>query len=112
MRPSLSLIASLNVVEHQGRCPDLQIGGHFRHVRVAHDDVQAAITLGVGVRLVARVDDRARRGRGARDLLADVLGALREAVVEAPRRLEHLARAREDLAGHEEGDQRLGQALK
>ncbi len=47
-----------------------------------------------------------------RDLLADVLGALREAVVEAPRRLEHLARAREDLAGHEEGDERHGQALK
>src|SRR5262249_28318753 len=51
-------------------------------------------------------------GRGARDVQADVLGALREAIVEAPRCLEHLARAREDLASHEEGDERLGQALK
>src|SRR5262249_56847636 len=74
--------------------------------------MQATIMLRVGVRLVARVDDRARRGRGARDVLADVLGALREAIVEAPRCLEHLARAREDLASHEEGDERLGQALK
>jgi len=30
-------------------------------------------------------------------------GRAARAVVEAPRRLEHLARAREDLAGHEEG---------
>src|SRR5256885_368810 len=67
---------------------------------------------GVGVGLVTRVDDRARRGRGARDLLADVLGALREAVVEAPRRLEHLARAGEDLAGDEEGNERLGEPLE
>src|SRR5215813_10061852 len=74
--------------------------------------MQATIMLGVSVWLVARVDDRARRGRGARDVLADVLGALREAIVEAPRCLEHLARAREDLASHEEGDERLGQALK
>ena len=35
-----------------------------------------------------------------------------QAVVEAPRRLEHLAGAREDLPGHEERDQRLGQPLE
>src|SRR5207247_2306206 len=64
------------------------------------------------VGLVARVDDRAR-GRGrARDLLADVLGPLGEAVVEAARGLEHLAGAREDLPGDEEGDERLGQPLE
>ena len=36
--------AVLDHVEHQGRGPDLQIGGDLRHVRVAHDDVQAAVT--------------------------------------------------------------------
>jgi hypothetical protein len=86
--------------------------GHHASSRRGRHHHPSAITLGVGVRLVARVDDRARRGRGARDLLADVLGALREAIVEAPRCLEHLARARDDLAGHEEGDECLGQALK
>ena len=104
--------AVLDHVEHDGRGPDLQIGRHFRHVRVAHDDVQATIALGVGVGLVARVDDRARRGRRPRDLLADVLGALAQAVVEAARRLQHLAGPREDLPGDEEGDERLGQPLE
>jgi hypothetical protein len=47
-------------------------------------------------------------GGRARDLLADVLGALGQAVVEPARRLQHLARAREDLARHEERDEGLG----
>src|SRR5438477_307169 len=62
--------------------------------------------------LVARVDDRARRRGRAGDLLADVLGALGEAVVKAARGLEHLAGARHDLPGDEEGDERLGQSLE
>src|SRR4029077_5676074 len=51
-------------------------------------------------------------GRRAGDFLADVLRALRQAVVEAARRLQHLARARENLPGDEEGNERLGQALE
>jgi len=70
-------------VQDQRRRADLEVRRDLGHVRVAHDDVQTPVALGVGVGLVARVDDRARRGRGARDLLTDVLGALREAVVEA-----------------------------
>src|SRR2546430_11825240 len=62
--------------------------------------------------LVARIDDRARRGGGAGDFLADVLRPLREAVVEAARGLEYLARAGEDLPRDEEGDEPLGQALE
>src|SRR5207249_2007544 len=54
----------------------------------------------------------ARGGRGAGDLLADVLGALAQAVVEAARRLQHLAGPGEDLPGDEEGDERLGQPLE
>src|SRR5206468_1232236 len=92
--------------------PDLQIGCHLGHVRVAHDDVKAPVPLGVGVRLVAGVDDRARRRGGAGDLLADVLGPLRQAVMEPARRLEHLARPGEDLPGHEEGDEGLGESLE
>src|SRR5437870_2674580 len=74
--------------------------------------METPISFGVGGRLVARVDDRAGRRRGARDLLADVLGALAQAVVEAARRLEHLAGAREYLPRDEERDQRLGQPLE
>src|SRR5437879_13643524 len=74
--------------------------------------METPISFGVGVRLVARVDDRAGRRRGARDLLADVLGALAQAVVEAARRLEHLAGARAYLPRDEERDQRLGQPLQ
>src|SRR5439155_197631 len=74
--------------------------------------MKAPISLGVGVRLVAGVDDRARGSRRARNLLADVLRALAQAVVEAARRLEHLAGAREDLTRDEEGDERLRQALE
>src|SRR5207245_2617146 len=69
-------------------------------------------SLGVGVWLVAGVDDRARRRGGAGDLLADVLGPLRQAVVEPARRLEHLAGPGEDLPGHEEGDEGFREPLE
>src|SRR5438093_1248830 len=80
---------------------------------VPSTSVQRARTSFVaGVGLVARVEDRAR-GRGrAGGLRADVLGALGEAVVKAARGLEHLAGARHDLPGDEEGDERLGQSLE
>ncbi len=124
VRPSLSLTVSRRVgscllekavfdhVEEEGGGADLEIGRHFRHVRVAHDDVEPTVLLRVGVRFVASIDDGARRGGRARDFLADVLGPLRQAVVEAARSLQHLARAREDLARDEEGDEPFGQPLK
>ena len=105
-------VAVLDHVQDQRGGADLQIGRDLGHVGVAHDHVQAAVLLGVGVRLVPGVDDGAGRGRRARDLLADVLGPLGQAVVKAPRGLKHLARAREDLPGHEERDQALGQPLE
>ena len=91
------------------RRADLQERRVLAHVRVADDHVQAAEPLGVGVRLVARVDDRPRSCGGARHAFPDVLGALRDAVHRAACGLQHLARARVDLAGHEERDQHVGE---
>jgi hypothetical protein len=48
----------LEHAQHAGGA-DLQEGGVLAHVRVAHDHVQAPVPLGVGVRFVAGVDDRA-----------------------------------------------------
>ena len=45
--------------EHARRGTHLHERCVLAHVRVADDDVQAPILLGVGVRLVTRVDDRA-----------------------------------------------------
>ena len=56
------------VLEHaqqDRRGADLQEGGVLAHVRVADDHVEAAVALGVGVGLVAGVDDRAAAGGGA-----------------------------------------------
>ena len=91
------------------RRADLEEGRVLAHVRVADDHVEAAEALGVGVGLVAGVDDRARAGGRARDALPDVLGALADAVHRAAGRLQHLAGAGVDLAGHEERDQHVGE---
>ena len=88
--------------------PDLQEGGVLAHVGVADDDVQPAEPLGIGVGLVAGVDDGTAAGRGRRHALPDVLGPLGQAEHRAPGRLQHLARAGEDLAAHEERDEHLG----
>ena len=89
---------------------DLQQRGRLAHVGVADDDVQPAVLLGVGVRLVAGVDDRpAPRGR-AGDALPDVLRALAHRVERTARRLGHLAGADDDLPGHQERDQDVGEA--
>ena len=104
--------AILDHVQDEGGGADLQIGRDLGHVRVAHDHVQAPVALGIGMGLVARIDDRARGRRGPRDLLADVLGALAQAIVKAARRLQHLPGAGEDLARDEEGDEPFGQPLE
>src|SRR6266536_1189648 len=98
--------------EHQVGGAHLEERRPLGHVRVAHDDVQAAVALGVGVRLVAGVDDRPRAGGRRGDALPDVLGPLGDAVHRAARGGEHLAGAAEDLAADEERDQHVRQALE
>ena len=70
--------------------------------------MQPAVLLPVGVRLIARVDDRAIVRRGTGDLLVDVLGTLTDAVVHTFLRLKDFARTREDLARDEKRDELLG----
>jgi hypothetical protein len=98
--------------EHDRRRAHLEIGGQLRHVGVAHDDVQATVLLGIGVRLVARVDDRPRVHRLEADLglqevraLGDLVLRVLEVVLGAD-----LARAGEDLSSDEEGHQVLDDA--
>jgi hypothetical protein len=96
------LHALLDHLQHQVGAADLEQGGRLGHVRVADDHMQAAVALGVGVRLVARVDDRPGTGGRAGDAFPDVLGALRQAVDGAAWRLQDLARAADELACDEE----------
>jgi len=51
--------AVLDQVEHQRGSTELEIGRCLGEVCVADDDVQPPVTVGVGVRLVAGVDDAA-----------------------------------------------------
>ena len=79
------------------------------HVRVADDHVQPPVALGVGVRLVAGVDDRAGPGGRRRHALPDVLGPLADAVDRAARCLQDLAGAADQLSADQERDQDVGQ---
>ena len=98
----------LEHAQHHRGGAHLEEGGVLAHVRVADDHVQPAVALGVGVGLVAGVDDRAAAGGRRRHALPDVLGPLGEAVHRAPGRLQHLARPGVDLAGDEERDEHVG----
>ena len=96
--------ALFDQVEHQRRGAELEVGRRLGEVRVADDDVQPPVLVGVGVRLVAGVDDAAlERGLQA-DLDLDVVGALRqlEAGLVAGRADADPARAGDHLAGHQE----------
>ena len=67
------------VLDHrkdQGGRADLEVGGDLGEVRVAEDDVQAAVLLGIGVRFVPGVDDRALQRRLEPHLHLEVVGAL------------------------------------
>ena len=55
-------VGLLEHAQQDARGADLEEGGVLAHVRVADDDVEAAVALGVGVGLVAGVDDRAGCG--------------------------------------------------
>ena len=70
MKPS-SIIASTSAV-----VPTLRNVETSAQVGVADDDVQPAVLLRVGVRLVAGVDDRALQRRLEPDLVLEEVGAL------------------------------------
>ena len=95
--------------QHDGGAADLQEGGDLGEVGVADDHVQAPEALGVGVRLVARVDDRPLQRRLQPDDLLEELGPLRQLVlhgvrVERRRLRADLARTGEERARHEVRD--------
>ncbi len=60
--------------QHERGDADLQEGGDLGQVGVAHDHVEPAVLLGVGVRLVPGVDDRALERRLEADLLLEEVG--------------------------------------
>ena len=94
--------------QHERARADLQEVGVLAHIRVAHDHMEPAVALGVGVGFVAGVDDRAA-SRGSRaDALPDVLGSLTDAISGAPRRLQDLAGTGIDLPADEERNEHLG----
>src|SRR5215211_3994630 len=99
--------AVLDHVEDDGQGPGLEEDGHLVHVGVADDHVQAPVALGVGVGLVAGVDDRPLEGRLQADLDLEELAALgdleghRAVVVVA----DQAARAGEHLAADQERGQ-------
>ena len=66
--------------QHEVGGADLEQCRGLVHVRVADDHVQPPVPLGVGMRLVAGVDDRPAARRGAGDALPDVLGTLADGV--------------------------------
>ena len=81
---SRSMKPVLDHRQHQRGGADLEVGRDLGEVGVADDDVQAAVLLGVGVRLVAGVDDRPLERRLEADLDLEVVGALAD--LEAVRR--------------------------
>jgi hypothetical protein len=100
-------VAVLDQLEDERRRAELQQRRDLAQVRVADDHVQPAVLLGVGVRLVARVDDRALQGGFETDLGLEEVRALRH-LVTVPRPLvprglpAQLAGTAEDLTAHEE----------
>ena len=103
------VVAEGAVLDHRQddlRRPDLEERGDLGEVGVADDDVEPAVLLGVGVRLVAGVDDRTLQRRLQADLLLEEVGPLaqleRHRVVGGAGRLAaDLAGAAEDLTGDE-----------
>ena len=76
--------------------------------------MQAPVALGIGVRLIPGVDNRAGAGRSARNWFPDVLRPLAEAEGGTVGSLEDLPGPGIDLPTHQEGDQDLrifGQVL-
>jgi len=101
--------AGLDHPQHDVGAADLEQRGDLVHVGVADDDVQPAVALGVGERLVPGVDDRPGPGRRRGDALPDVLGPLGQAVHGPAGGLQYLAGAADELPGDQERDQDVGQ---
>src|SRR3546814_4082247 len=76
------------------------------------DVCSSDLFLGIRVRLVAGVDDRAAPGGGAGDALPDVLGPLGDGVRRTARCLDDLPGAHHDLPSHQERDQDVGQSAE
>ena len=102
--------ALLDHPQHQVAAGHLEHRGRLAHVGVADDDVQAAVLLGVGVRLVAGVDDRPATGWWRCETPSQMCSARWLTAYDAPRGgLRDLAGADDDLAGHQERDQHVGE---
>ncbi len=93
--------------EDQRGGADLEVGGDLGEVGVADDDVQPAVLVGVGVRLVAGVDDRPLEGGLEADLDLEEVGARGDLEAGAGAVLADAdpADAGEDLPGDEERGQ-------
>jgi hypothetical protein len=61
--------------DHRG-APHLEEGGDLAEVGVAHDDVETAVLLGIGVGLVPGVDDGPLERRLQPNLLLEEVGPL------------------------------------
>src|SRR5215216_646869 len=59
LKPNIAAeLASLDDPQHPGRGAHFEIGGDLRQVGVSGDHVQSTMLAGVGMRLVAGIDDR------------------------------------------------------
>jgi hypothetical protein len=94
--------------------PIAQVDGVLGEVGVAHDDVQAAVLLAVGMGLVPGIDDGTLDHGVQRDLGLEEVGSLGDLVVDrlAAVLCAHLARAAVDLPSDEEGHQLLDDLLE
>src|SRR6476661_69219 len=104
--------ARLDHPQHEVGAADLEQVGRLGHVGVTDDDVQAAVLLGVGMRLVAGVDDGAAARRRGRHALPDVVGPLADGEARAVCRRDDLAGSADDLPADEERDEHVGDPLE
>jgi hypothetical protein len=76
-RPPIGRAFVLERLEHERGGADLEPRGELREVGVADDDVETAEARGVGVRLVARINQGPAVHRVDADQLGEEIGALR-----------------------------------
>ena len=99
--------AGLDQIQHQRGSAHLQVGGGLSEVGITDDHVQPAVLVGVGVRLVAGVDDAAFESGLQAHLNLDVVGTLGqlETGLVAGRSDPDAAGPGDDLPAHHEGRQ-------
>ena len=68
--------AGLDQIQHQRRGAELEVGGVLGQVGVTDDHMQPPVLVGVGVRLVAGIDDAAFEGGLQANLDFDVVRPL------------------------------------